>query len=91
MCYTSMVSLQSKVYKRSPGMTEYEFHLFLGIQSNGSYWKKQESNAKTEDGKRIDSPSAFGFEMQTDDGVVRAKKMGNGLCFLILRMCCLPK
>jgi hypothetical protein len=31
-----------EVYKRSQGMTEYEFNQLLGIQSSGSYWKKKD-------------------------------------------------
>ena len=70
-----------EVYKRSQGMTEYEFNQLLGIQSNGSYWKKKDRDAKTADGKPVENPSAFGYEMQTDNGMVRAKKIGNGLMF----------
>jgi hypothetical protein len=70
-----------EVYKRSQGMNEYEFNQLLGIQSNGSYWKKKTKDAKTADGEPVKDPSAFGYEMQTDNGTVRAKKMGNGIIF----------
>lgn len=70
-----------EVYKRSQRMTEYEFNQLLAVQSNGSYWKKKAKGAKTADGKPVKDPSAFGYEMQTDNGTVRAKKMGNGIIF----------
>ena len=70
-----------EVYKRSQGMTEYEFDQLLGLQANGSYWKKKEKAVKSEDGKEEPDPSAFGYEMQLANGAVRAKKMGNGLMF----------
>ena len=71
-----------EVYKRSQAMTEYEFNQLLGLQANGSYWKKKEKGAKPAAGEAAEeNPSAFGYEMQLDNGAVRAKKMGSGLMF----------
>jgi hypothetical protein len=71
-----------EVYKRSQGMTEYEFNALLALQSNGSYWKKKEKGAAEKDGEETPDFSAFGYEMQLDSGTVRAKKIGNGLMFM---------
>ncbi len=70
-----------EVYKRSQAMTEYEFNQLLAIQANGSYWKKKAKEPNAVDGKPVKDPSAFGYEMQTDNKVVRAKKMGNAMIF----------
>ncbi|MDG1241750.1 MAG: hypothetical protein P8P52_04215 [Opitutae bacterium] len=71
-----------EVYKRSQTMTEYEFNQLLALQANGSYWKKKEKTARpAAGGEAKENPSAFGYEMQTDNGAVRAKKIGNGLMF----------
>jgi hypothetical protein len=70
-----------EVYKRSQAMTDYEFNQLLGLQSNGSYWIKKEKRGKKEAAPVTPDPSAFGYEMQTDNEMVRAKKISNGLMF----------
>jgi len=59
-----------EVYKRSQGMTEYEFNNLLALHAEGSFWKRLSKEEKAE------VVSAFGFEMVRDDGSVRAKKLG---------------
>ncbi|MGJ8650391.1 MAG: hypothetical protein ACSHX4_08530 [Opitutaceae bacterium] len=57
-----------EVYKRSQSMSEYEMNYLIALQGGGSGWKKIE--------KEELEPSAFGYEMVSSDGSVRAKKMG---------------
>ncbi|MDP4610275.1 MAG: hypothetical protein NWT02_03725 [Opitutales bacterium] len=57
-----------EVYKRSQSMSEYEMNYLIALQGGGSGWKKVE--------KEELEPSAFGYEMVSSDGSVRAKKMG---------------
>ena len=59
-----------EVYKRSQGITEYEFNQLLATQAAGSFWKKVTKQEMAE------TVSAFGFDMVRDDGRVRAKKLG---------------
>lgn len=76
-----------EVYKRSQGLSEYEFNHLLGLQANGSYWKKKEKAGQGEGeaggaGEETEvAPSAFGYEMELENKAVRAKKMGSGLMF----------
>jgi hypothetical protein len=67
-----------EVYKRSQAMTDYELNQLLTLQAQGSFWKKVDKKAKAE-GEEEPPPSAFGYEMELDNGSIRAKKMGNGL------------
>jgi hypothetical protein len=59
-----------EVYKRSQGMSEFEFNQLLALHAGGSFWKKLKKGVEAE-------PSAFGYDMFRDDGVVRGKKLGN--------------
>lgn len=71
-----------EVYKRSQAMTDYEYNQLLALQADGSYWKKKEKAPKSADQqKSAEDISAFGYEMQTANGTVGAKKIGNGLLF----------
>lgn len=58
-----------EVYKRSQGMSDFEFNQLLALHAGGSFWKKI---AKGEES----NPSAFGYDIFRDDGVVRGKKLG---------------
>ena len=55
-----------ELFKRSQGMTEFEVNQLLTVQSGGSYWKRVGKGDEKE-------PSAFGYEMERDDGGVRAQ------------------
>lgn len=59
-----------EVYKRSQGMSEYEFNQLLALHAEGGYWKRPNKNELAE------TVSAFGFEMVRSDERVRAKKLG---------------
>lgn len=59
-----------EVYKRSHGLSEYEFNQLMAIHARGSFWKRVTKEEKA------DMVSAFGFDMVRDDGQVRAKKIG---------------
>lgn len=73
-----------EVYKRSQGMTDYELNQLLTLQAQGSFWKKVDKKAKAEGEEP--PPSAFGYEMELDNGSIRAKKMGNGLMIFDARL-----
>lgn len=60
----------AEVYKRSQGMSEFEFNQLLAIHGGGSFWRR----VSREDLEEMDS--AFGMDMVRDDGRVRAKKLG---------------
>ncbi len=61
-----------EIYKRSQGISEYEMNELLARLAGGSFWKKI-------DKKEIE-PSAFGYEMVTDNGSLRAKRLkGNSI------------
>lgn len=64
-----------EVYKRSKGMSDYEFNILLQLQADGGFWKKVEKTEQ-EEGAEEPPPSAFGFQMERSDGQVRAKKLG---------------
>jgi hypothetical protein len=65
-----------EVYKRSQGVSKYELNQLLVLNANGSFWKKIEKPKPGEKAK----PSALGCDMETDNGQIRAKKLGgNGL------------
>lgn len=69
-----------EVYKRSQGMSEFEFNQLLALHAGGSFWKKIGR------GEGAD-PSAFGYDMFRDDGAVRAKKLGgDGVMFFDARI-----
>ena len=71
-----------EVYKRSQAMTDYEYNQLLALQADGSYWKKKEKAPKSADQQKSgEDISAFGYEMQTANGTVGARKIGNGLLF----------
>jgi hypothetical protein len=57
-----------EIYKRSQGLSEFEFNQLIALQGNGSGWKKLEKGEA--------EASAFGYEMESNDGSVRAKKLG---------------
>lgn len=63
-----------EIYKRSSGITDYEFNELLNRLGEGSYWKKVEKRKDSEE--EDEEPSAFGFDMVRSDGKVRAKKIG---------------
>ena len=79
-----------EVYKRSQGMTDYELNQLLTLQAQGSFWKRVDKKAKPEgeEGEEGEEelPSAFGYEMELDNGSLRAKKMGNGLMVFDTRL-----
>lgn len=57
-----------EIYKRSQSMSEYEMNYIIALQGGGPGWKKV--------AKEELAPSAFGYDMESGDGSVRAKKMG---------------
>lgn len=57
-----------ELYKRSQSMSEYELNQLIALQGGGSGWKKI--------GKEDAEESAFGYGMESNDGSVRAKKLG---------------
>jgi len=57
-----------EVYKRSQSMSGYESNQLIALQGGGSGWKKV--------GKEEAEASAFGYDMESSDGSVRAKKLG---------------
>lgn len=63
-----------EVYKRSQGMSEFEFNQLMALQSSGG-WQKVEKKqpAPGEDGP---PPSAFGHTMESRDGSIRGKRLG---------------
>ena len=61
-----------EIYKRSEKITEFEFIHLLNLQSNGSFWEKK-SDKELEDNEY----STFGFELQRNDKMLRAKKIGS--------------
>lgn len=66
-------------YKRSQALSSYEFNQLLALQTGGTYWTKVNSKEAPED----EPPSAVGYDMATNDGKIRGKKMGgNGLIFV---------
>ncbi len=67
-----------EVYKRSQGVSEHELNQLLMLNANGSFWKKI-AKPKPSTGDKA-KPSALGCDMETDNGQIRAKKLGgNGL------------
>ncbi len=60
-----------EVYKRSQGITEFEFNQLLALHAGNSFWKKVSEEEMAE------TVSAFSFAMVRDDGLVRAKRLGN--------------
>ncbi|NBQ01953.1 MAG: hypothetical protein EBU27_01745 [Opitutae bacterium] len=61
-----------EIYKRSEKISEFEFIHLLNLQSNGSFWEKK-SDKELEDNEY----STFGFELQRNDKMLRAKKIGS--------------
>lgn len=61
-----------EVYRRSQGMTDPELNLLLAALAQGSYWKKVKP--APDDEKAL--PSAFGYDMERDDSLVRGKMQG---------------
>ncbi len=57
-----------EVYKRSQSISEYELNELLARQAGDGYWKRPKKDKR--------GPSAFGYEMERNDGAVRAKKLG---------------
>lgn len=57
-----------ELYKRSQAMNAFERNQLIAMQG-GSGWKKV--------GKDGSEKSAFGYEMVSDDGSIRAKKLGS--------------
>jgi hypothetical protein len=74
-----------EVYQRSQAMSDYELNQLLTLQAQGSFWKKIEKAPKGSD-KGEAPPSAFGYEMELDNGSLRAKKMGNGFMIFDARL-----
>ncbi len=62
-----------EVYKRSKGMSEFEFNQLLVLQG-GNGWQRVEKKKPAEG--ELPPPSAFGHTMETKDGGLRAKKLG---------------
>ena len=60
-----------EVYKRSEKITEFELIHLLNLQSGNSFWEK-----KTEKELVAGELSTFGFDLQRNDKVLRAKKLG---------------
>ena len=66
-----------EVYKRSQAMSEHEKNHLLIRQGQGSFWKRLEK------AERAELISAFGAELISDDGRIRASKMrGSGMLFV---------
>lgn len=57
-----------EIYKRSQSMSEYEMNYIIALQGGGPGWKKVV--------KEELEPSVFGYDMESADGSVRAKKLG---------------
>ena len=63
-----------EVYKRSSSMTTSEFNQLLKLQAGESYWTKLSRPAEGEG--RL---SVFGCDMEREDEMVRAKRLGSAL------------
>ena len=74
--FVNGVSL-AEVYKRSQGMSEFEFNQLLAIHADGSFWRR----ATPEDLEEMES--AFGMNMVRDDGLIRAKKLGGDTLMVV--------
>lgn len=61
-----------ELYKRSDRITEFELIHLLNLQSGNSFWEKKSEN-DLEPGQF----STFGFELQRNDQLLRAKKIGS--------------
>ena len=61
-----------EVYRRSEIITEFEFIHLLNLQSGSSFWEKKSD-------KELDENefSTFGFDLQRNDKLLRAKKIGS--------------
>ncbi len=70
-----------EVYKRSSGMTTSEFNQLLKLQAGESYWKKLGRPVEGEE--RL---SIFGCDMEREDAVVRAKRLGSALLLVAREM-----
>ncbi|MFW2478647.1 MAG: hypothetical protein ACN4GF_00735 [Lentimonas sp.] len=57
-----------ELYKRRRSMSKYELNKLITLQGGGTGWKKV--------GKEDAEESAFGYEMESNDGSVRAKQLG---------------
>jgi len=66
-----------EVYKRSQGISEFEFNQLLALHAGGSFWKRLSKDEMAE------TVSAFGFELVREDGQVRAKKMGGDILMFV--------
>jgi len=58
-----------EMYKRSQSINEYELNQLISVQGDGSGWKKLDQEGM--------SVSAFGCNLGSNDGAIRAKKFGN--------------
>ena len=74
--YVDGVSV-AEVYKRSQGMSGFEFNQLLALHGGGSFWKRA---SKEELGEM---KSAFGMDMIRDDGLVRAKRLGGDTLMIV--------
>ena len=61
-----------EVYRRSENITEFEFIHLLNLQSGNSFWEKKSDKDLDEN-----EFSTFGFELQRNDKLLRAKKIGS--------------
>lgn len=62
-----------EVYRRSQSMTEPELNLLLTALAEGCYWKKVSPDPNNKEAL----PTAFGYDMERSDSLVRGKKMGS--------------
>ena len=67
-----------EVYRRSEIITEFEFIHLLNLQSGSSFWEKKSD-------KELDENefSTFGFDLQRNDKLLRAKKIGSNAVMIL--------
>lgn len=78
-----------ELYERSTSITEQELNLLLLLQADGQRWSKRDSDglggnkdreATTESERK--NATAFGFQMISNDGIIRANKKNKEVLFI---------
>jgi hypothetical protein len=61
-------------YRRNgPPLSDFEMNILLALNQGDSFWKRVPRNEA--------EPSAFGYEFERDDGLYRARRVGNYMLF----------